>query len=101
MEPIVLPGRDPWSALGSSGVRNGRRHGQSHRRNLMADLNQTLGAAVPQGSCHPFGLSAGATGKSIPADASVSGPMSCGVPISESMIHPPIVHEALQLVMKV
>jgi hypothetical protein len=101
MKGTALPGRDPWSARGPSCVRNGRGHGQSQRRNLMADLNQAWGASVPQGSCGRFGSSAGASGKPLLADASVSAPMSCGAPISESMIHPPIVHEALQLVMKV
>lgn len=83
------------------GFRNGWGHGQSQRRKLTADLmNPAWGASVPQISCGPFGRSAGTIDKSVPANASLSGSMSCGVSILESMIYPPIVHETLQVVMK-
>lgn len=83
------------------GIQNGTGHGQSQRRNRTDGLNQAWGSSVPRVSSGPFGSSAGAADKSVPAKACVSGSMSCGVPVSESMTHPPIVHEALQFVMKV
>lgn len=80
---------------------DGGNYGQSQRRKVTADLTLGLVASVLQDGSDPIWSSGRTAGRSVPADAPVSGPLSCGVHISEFMIHPPIVHEALQLVMKV
>ena len=98
-----LPGRgDPWvltcqgethgTREAPNGVRNSRGHGQSQRRNLTAGLTLTWGASVPWDALGVLCASACTPGKSVPGNASVSGSMSCGASVSESMIYPPIAH---------